>query len=256
MSQFVITGCARSGTKYIQTVLNSLNIECSHEELFNLNTTEKYFPEVVRRGGTIRFWEAEDGAPVYGEASWLAAPFLSIFSQDITILHQVRDPIDVVKSLCARRVMSSNRVQEVSKYVDASDEATQRALEKAQQFTNFIFEHTNCLKYTDEIERAFRYWVVWNEQVERYAEYTYRLEELNEITLKHILTLVGHHRTDEDIRKALETTQTDINKSGWRERPKLERERIGDINWSSISGTDLLVEVRQLAQKYGYDTQV
>lgn len=77
--KLLVSGCGRSGTKWMSEVLTKAGVPCSHEEAFT--------PE---RHGTGEWadWTAE--------ASWCAAPFTPI--ENVYVVHLVRHPLDVLRS--------------------------------------------------------------------------------------------------------------------------------------------------------------
>lgn len=81
MIRMVITACPRSGTKYTAEVLKALGYKAAHECCFN-----PWVQSVVN-------------APHDIEVSWMAAPFLQKLPPNILIVHQVRNPRAVIRSL-------------------------------------------------------------------------------------------------------------------------------------------------------------
>ena len=85
MKRFLVTGCARSGTGYIATLLTALGVPCGHERVFN--------PLTLGKGDEL-LWP--DASP--GESSWLAAPFIPNLPEEVLILHQVRETVAMIRS--------------------------------------------------------------------------------------------------------------------------------------------------------------
>ena len=79
---FVVTGCPRSGTHYLSEVIARVGLVCGHEEVFG------------PRDHAFRGFGA-----AHGDSSWLAVPFLGQLPGDAVVLHQVRHPLAVVRSL-------------------------------------------------------------------------------------------------------------------------------------------------------------
>lgn len=75
--RFVVTGCGRSGTKYMAHLLSAAGVECGHERAYNAN----------RRGE----WDPGQRA----DSSWMAATYLPL---DVPVVLLVRHPLAVVKS--------------------------------------------------------------------------------------------------------------------------------------------------------------
>lgn len=80
--RFVISGCSRSGTRYISNLLTKIGCECAHDNTF-LHYNHFNFNWVM---------------PPYGGASWFIAPVLSKLPEGTLILHQIRDPFKFIRS--------------------------------------------------------------------------------------------------------------------------------------------------------------
>ena len=144
MKQILITGCGRSGTKYIARVLERVDLEVRHE----------------RKG--------RDGCSAWHIASPLAPLARPNINEDILsgnplrlreinekaiILHQVREPIAVI---------SSTRI-----FHDSSWE--------------FIYKNILQIKRSMTLtHRCMAYWFYWNLLAESQAEWTYQVERLFE----------------------------------------------------------------------------
>lgn len=80
--RFVITGCSRSGTRYMSVLLTDIGCECHHDNTF-LHPLSFNFK-----------WKM----PPYGGASWYIAPKLSKLPKDTIIFHQIRNPLKFIRS--------------------------------------------------------------------------------------------------------------------------------------------------------------
>lgn len=81
MSEFLITGCGRSGTGWAAALFTELGFSCSHEGQFSLDAH-----------GPLRG----------GESSWLAIPHLGSLDPSTPVLRILRDPYEVVWSALYR----------------------------------------------------------------------------------------------------------------------------------------------------------
>lgn len=127
--KLAITGCGRSGTRYITLLLRELGLELGHETL--------------GRDGVVSWCLAVDAAYV----PWGVARHEVVFEQ---VLHQVRHPLDVIPS--------------VSTFSDRS--------------WSFICRQVPCDPEAPVLLRAAQYWHYWNLEVERIADWRYRVEDL------------------------------------------------------------------------------
>lgn len=80
-TDFLVTGCGRSGTAWAARLFTELGFPCTHEGQFNLAVS-----------GPLR------GA----ESSWLAMPHIDSLDPSTSLLRIVRDPYAVVQSIVAR----------------------------------------------------------------------------------------------------------------------------------------------------------
>lgn len=82
---FIITGCQRSGTKSAALLFN-----ISHESQFTPYSDYNNIP---------------NEAQLRNEVSWMAAPFISRYT---TVIHLVRNPINVINSLMGIEFFANN----------------------------------------------------------------------------------------------------------------------------------------------------
>src|SRR5262245_1471922 len=124
----LITGCGRSGTKYIAAVLQKLGLRIGHE---------RFAPD-----GIASWQMVFNDAPIPGRPRGGVA-------FDV-VLHQVRHPLLVIPSLSTFRAGS----------------------------WHYVARHVPSDPDDSLLVRATRYWVCWNEQAQRLAQWTYRVEDL------------------------------------------------------------------------------
>jgi hypothetical protein len=176
--RYVVTGLPRSGTKYISKVLSELGLNCGHEEHFGTVQATLVRPD-----------EAWDG--IWGDASWMAVPYLEHVFPGTVVLHQVRDPI---------KVLNSNLPPGGDSYFRTWDEHAGRASDplynKPLPYKRFIWDNTRDWVWPTgggaepeghaEIQRLVHWWMNWNNWVECAAlrridvKYIrYRIEDIN-----------------------------------------------------------------------------
>lgn len=76
----LVTGCARSGTRFFAQLLRSLGLVCSHEHIFH------------------PFTEIPNWSTYQAASSWLAVPFLNQLPESTIVIHLHRDPTLVIAS--------------------------------------------------------------------------------------------------------------------------------------------------------------
>jgi hypothetical protein len=245
-TRFVITGCGRSGTGYLAKLLEGLGCPCGHEALFNparLGWTNSSLAAQVSYkvnrplGGRAfltpeEFWEhCDDFWPdqIPGESSWLAVPYLSCLPQGTIVLHQVRDPIPVVRSLVRVKLFQRPR----------------------SPYTVFAEEFCEALRHGNPIERSIHYWLEWNRMAEQarllpgLRYFRYRLEDIDEGLVEEILLAIGFQCSREQIQEALKTQPSDYNSRG-------SRENDSKITWLTLPAGYARRRLEEQAQTYGY----
>lgn len=164
----LITGCGRSGTRFIAELLRSFGCDFRHERtggdgsacwycclLFEKNVNHN--APVTRCG--CRFQDVRVDSQG-GTTSDSGDP--SLRDHYGLILHQLRSPMEVIAS--------------------------------AQTFTNgsmiYIDNKIGIRQYDDRILQAARYWVEWNRAAYRICDFSYRVEDLR-LRLPEVCDLVG-----------------------------------------------------------------
>ena len=212
--RFLITGCGRSGTGYIAQLLSALGLPCGHEKIFSL-------PAVVREKlAWPETWP--------GDSSWLAVPFLDELPEGTAVLHQVRDPLAVVRSF-----------------------ARIRFFEGKEPYRDFLERHLEGLAACDPLEAGLRYWDEWNAKVEE-AEHLeglsylrYRLEEMSEELVCRLLDHLGHPYDPLRVREVVVTHSTNYNTRG-------DRAADSGITWASLPECAAKTSAAARAKRYGY----
>ncbi len=141
---YMIVGCGRSGTKSMAELLTKSGLNIVHENYFrwNLGTGNKWAP-----GSITNTFNKEYVASLKvpfeldGESSWLAAPFIDMFSDETKFIYLVRDPIKVISSFYDLGVMHKN------------------SLSPSIRFAQEIFSDINT---DDELYNSISYYFLWN----------------------------------------------------------------------------------------------
>jgi hypothetical protein len=151
---FVVTGCPRSGTLFTARALAALGHACGHEALFGPETTA-----------------VPDFGSAQGDVSWLAVPFLADLPAGTVVVHQVRHPLQVLRSLVAQRFFQTRP----HPLMGVRYRLQYRHIRFARPVTNprFVrFAARHCPGIFDlpgEVARAAHWWVVWNRRAEAAA---------------------------------------------------------------------------------------
>jgi hypothetical protein len=177
---YIVASTPRSGTGYAAEVFSAMGMQCGHEKAIN-----PYVKEYSR---------ASEG--IWGDASWLAAPFLSNCPKTTVVLHQLRDPVKSLDSMMTRRQIRG-------KWKPGQESPR-------GEYTNFLKKYVNDWESDESAqERLVRFWVEWHTLIEESASsrglryFRYRIEDINENLLLSIADQVGATVSSEQVEKAL-----------------------------------------------------
>lgn len=195
---FAIVGTGRSGSRFISAALQAAGIDCGHESWWG--------PTANRRVPGLD-----------GDSSWLAVPHLDEF--DGPVLHQVRHPLDVIRSLVGITMFSNPEHRE---------------------FRWFMYAHQPGLT-GDDVHDAMLWWTEWNRRCERHAVLRYRVEDVDADLLAHIAAVAGHPIGVGDAAVALEQVPNNVNS-----RPRAQ------LTFDDLPAGPLRDQVAEQADEYGY----
>lgn len=234
--RFIVTGCGRSGTKWAAQALTAAGLPCGHEIVFHPR---------VRRPMWSRW--------VPGEASWLAVPYLGRLG-GVTVVHQVRHPLDVIRSLCDIKLFDPGagrlwyRVPDV-RLRRASARLLHRVCQpRSQELPSGVlhsdyarFVHHWCAPVASEVgplAKSTRYWMIWNALVEPFASLRVRLEDLQpgSLALHEVIDHLGGGAAS-----AADGVSRTINRRAVSE----------SLTWDDLP-LHLVDDVRAQADRYGY----
>ena len=141
MKPFLITGCGRSGTRFISDLLTLNGVPTGWEATLNPIACPCHkaidYPFLLRR---LRLW---------GDANWLAVPYLRRIPTTVKIFHQVRHPLLVVRSFLGLRFFGDDYL-----FPQWRGDARHTILPRAHL--------PGLSNVTSAILRCLNYWVGWN----------------------------------------------------------------------------------------------
>lgn len=215
--RFLVTGCGRSGTAHTANVFTLAGLPCGHESVFKptnlLGASDLTWPEDLP-----------------GEASWLAAPFVGCLPPGTVVLHQVREPVAVIRSHLRLRFFETP-----SPYLD------------------FALRHFPELADGTPARRALLYWVGWNRTAEAAGAlegvpyFRFRVEDLDADLLLELFRVLEHPLERSFAERAIAAQPGDFNRRGDPARDT--------ATWSGIlskAEPELREEAERLAAFYGY----
>lgn len=190
----LVTGCARSGTRYTAFILRDCGLDVGHEWVF---------PD-----GLTSWLMAVD----CDECPWGATPSANFRFKHV--FHQVRHPLKVIASV----------------YVNEPPESWE-----------FICRHVPQIHATDsDLVKCAKYWYFWNLKAESKAEYTYRIENI-ENELLELSRRAGYDLTQANLNVVAKDTNT--------RRTPIE------LTWEVLEESipyQLFFDIQMMALRYGY----
>lgn len=211
---FLLTGSGRCGTGYTSNLLTELGYDCGHEVAFDWKTlANNTWPVPFALRGC--------------DSSWLAMPVMSQLPPETVILHQVRNPVKVVRSLMGIRFLSPE----------------QRASDPYSRIADTVAQCPD-----DELEACMHFWTEWNAQIEERAAgrpyRRFRVEDIDAFLVREIVSLIEPDRalTDREIDIALAAVPNTFN----------TRTRDEAITWNSLPPGATLDAFSMAADAFGY----
>jgi len=174
------------------------------------------------RVGHEKYWRFPWQQPqqVEGDSSWLSVPHLKDY--DGIIFHQTRHPLKVLTSL-------------MNTYgKDGSDYHKKKYLPHRKK----LFKTE-----TGDLMRDFMAHIVWmNEEIEKYADYGWPIEDLNADIFSGLFLYLDHDWDREKAEKAIESVSSDYNKHHDTEY----------LTWKQIPESKEKQQLKQMSKRYGY----
>ncbi len=221
MIDFVVTGCGRSGTGYASRIWTQLGLTCGHEALFNA--------AALRNEEMPDLDEAENYC---ADSSWVATGILQralVAFDRIKILHQVRNPVHVIRSLMGTRFF-----------------------ERTGPYTEYARLHLrdHIRDHDEPLVCCMKYWAEWNRLAEslvrHHPVHTYRVEALTASLLrKYAVWATSADISEGECEEVLETTSKLTN----------SRKRDESITWESLPEGIDKISIHALAMFYGYTNE-
>lgn len=165
-----------------------------------------FHPKYPRRYGMIR------------DASWLAVPPLPTYTG--TVLHQLTGPLLIISSLVGIRLFSNPRPRE--------------------PYHHFIHQHFHA--NGDDVLNTMRWYLNWNQRIERCAPLRYRVEDVSCHLIRRILTIL-HYKVPDSA-----STQAEISSPS----TSTKMPKHTPLSWKDLAETSTKSPLRTLATRYGY----
>lgn len=140
--KYVVTGTPRSATRFMGQLFTSVGIPIGHEMFYGMPGCGIYVDDAK------------------GDSSWLAVPHLeSIKNAGAIIIHIVRNPLKVVSSLHHSQINFDNPMDNM--------------------FTIYKVKHLPSIYRYQGLDRYLHFYIEWNKQIEKYADFRFRIEDLD-----------------------------------------------------------------------------
>ncbi len=206
----LIVGTGRCGTGFAAELLTQLGYPTTHEGIFN-----PYVEPPV--------WDHS----IEGEASWLAVPHLNKLPPDVQVVHLIRNPLEVMRSMTGIRWLACEGV-----HLEYEEFAINNLPPIAKYWVR-------AYSLDDLLWRSAFFIDNWIKKIEKHVEYTVKVEDLDkpETIVDMVYYLTGDRPKLDWAVMARATTSSKINT-----RPRYEK-----LEWK-----DMPESVRQIAVKYGY----
>lgn len=138
--KFIVSGTPRSGTGFMSQLLTSGGVNCGHEMFFGMPGCGFFINDAI------------------AESSWLSAPFLEREKEKGTkIIHITRDPLKAISSMMNLEFLHNPPMNIYSIY---------------------SIQHTPGIMQVEGFDRYAFFYIFWNSMVSKYADHTFKLEDL------------------------------------------------------------------------------
>lgn len=217
---FVITGTARSGTAWVAGILQELGLDAKYQHTFGQDKLHDW--NALLQAGAHNI-EPIKKFSTHGEVSWAAAAYIPLLDPAVPVVHLVRDPLKVVRSMYGQFLSP------------AADQG---------MYTALMLDHLgSTISLMQEEDYCMHYWWKWNHLIEDRSFLRMPLEDLNDGTDSwvELLDRLGEHKSINQI--------TDALHAGVPHNLGLPKAR--DYVWTDFS-IPWLNEIIAMAQRYGY----
>jgi hypothetical protein len=224
----LVTGCGRSGTQYLARILQHLKLRATHEQVYRSDVTLESFSIKTMDGR----WKERDSLI---EVSWLAAPFVEKQSSNVTVWHQVRDPLKVVRCWASHGYLNAARVKHVAPTPETGP---------------FVHRFLPECELGSDLERAVQYVLRWNGLAEATRwqgnHCRYQVEWLGPTRLVKLLDQAGFLIPLSRAQKAFQEVQPGIGGC-------VPSQHI-DLTWKQVEAVAGGKQLKEMAEEYGYNT--
>ena len=212
-------------------LLSALGCPCGHEKIFNI---WRIFGIGKLADPMNAFFDPEAHA---GDASFLSVPYLEQLPEGTVVLHQVRNPLDVIRSHMGIQFFSEQITPTI--YL----------AEHHSEILSFL--RTNCPIIFDaelDIARCVRYWYYWNKMAENASSidgivyFRYRIEEIDHASIAKIAEYISADVAISDFEHLRDAA------------PRVRNARQRDTSWNfaNLPEANEKEKLFELATKYGY----
>lgn len=211
MALFLVTGVGHSGTGWAARVFTELGHPCGHE-----------------RWHTPAPYAGMDGP----DASWLAVPRLPLLPAGVPVVHLVRDPLAVVRSMLRIGFLGDGK-------------------HRASFYDRFVYAHQRGIEtIPDHLGRVIAHVARWDVPLAG----TGRLLRVEDATVERTAGVIEYATGTRPDRRRLEATLaafgTRVNRHA-PERTHMDRA----TTWARIAAHPLGGELIARAKTYGYDVE-
>jgi hypothetical protein len=227
MRNFLVAATSRSGTTYTAMALSRLGFRCGHEQVFS-----------PWKPWGFRGWGDFDG-----DSSCYAVPYLHQLPGETLIIHQVRDPLAVIRSIANWGIFRSfspgrTLVMPIIRMY--------RGKPPRELGETFMRAHSKLAsaRRDGELARTAQHWIEWNVAIEASCgalglnHVLVRVEDLHGKQLNDIADLIGGHHAS-----APDRMDTSVNAGSTSRYSSVSLEDLPD---------DLRLPLKQMAVRYGY----
>lgn len=158
------------------------------------------------------------------ESSWLAAPYLHNLPPDSEVVHLVRHPLPVIASWLANRSIERRFVR------------------------RYLLKHCpQALSGPGPENRVMRYWLEWNQKVERFATLTVTPLQVETLICEDLGWLLADRGDFLSIEAAAHEAIKSVSKITNRKAV------VRPLRWEDLPAGPVLDSVREMAERFGYD---
>jgi hypothetical protein len=227
MIELLISGCGRSGTGYMASLLNASGVKCGHEDVFTA------------------FGVMENQDQYVADSSWFAVPYVGDLARSTKVIHLVRNPRDVFNSFSRLGMFSDSVWHHFSRGMPVMDFIVKfnvnvarykRRYDYVRACQTHVRNNTTSFASADEAQRIWQYWRQWN------ALLTANIAAAGCTSMMVRL---------EDMQTALPRVEAFVGRA-LQPEGHVRRNEKTSYSGRLVAGRDVPDDVRALALSYGY----